>query len=131
MSSRAVSVKKSMIQNAVNQLQKSDFEVYNYNLPDIELCFELLARHQSHAFPSLLLKFCENIDRLKPHTTQELKLLSHIISAMPVLIGRKNRRDNLQDNIVYERENLIAINDVTFKKIINSPEYPLALAKRG
>ena len=110
-------------------LQQADYSVYNNISSELEMCFELFARHSN--VPSLLIKLVENIDIIKPYFIHELKLLSKFLRALPIIIGIENRHDLLKDNCLFMRKGLISINMNTFSHIISNNQLPLAIAKKG
>jgi len=112
-------------------LQQADYSVYNNISSELEMCFELFARHYSPNVPSLLIKLVENIDIIKPYFIHELKLLSKFLSALPMIIGIENRHDLLRDDCLFIRKGLISINMNTFSRIISNNQLPLAIAKKG
>jgi putative transcriptional regulator len=120
---------------AVNQtveiLQQSNYEVYQNLYPQLEMCFELYAHHPSNQFSDLIIKFIQNIDNIKPYYIHELKLVSRLFAALPLIIGDANRRDQLEDNSVYKRNNIISVNVNTFGNIIHNSKLALSIAKKG
>ncbi len=91
-------------------------------------CFDIVARK---GLSLLLLKVHENIDALKEDNGKELKILSRMLSASPIVIGDKTRKEIVQDCFVYERQGLPAINTDTFEWFITENIFPLVLARRG
>jgi predicted transcriptional regulator len=53
------------------------------------------------------------------------------MAAIPIIIGIDNRRSKLSDDSLFIRDDLISLNISTFKKVVNSPQLPLAIAKQG
>jgi predicted transcriptional regulator len=97
----------------------------------VELCFEILARHNSMKYPNLLIKVVENIDSVRPHFLAELKIVSRILEALPIIVGMNNRHGELENGCIYLRNGLIALNLPTLMKIVEEPTLPLAIAKQG
>ena len=128
MSSTTVTVNKD---RTTRVLQQADYSVYNNISSELEMCFELFARHHTPSIPSLLIKLVENIDIIKPYFIHELKLLSRFLSALPLIIGIENRHDLLKDDCLFIRKGLISINMDTFTRIISNNQLPLAIAKKG
>lgn len=120
-----------VLEKVVEILQRDNYRVFQTIPCDIDFCFELLADHTLQQNPTLLIKIIENIDNIKSAFIQELKLLASLLSALPILLASDNRRDPLQDNVIYNRKDLIAINLRTFENIIKYPILPLAIAKKG
>lgn len=120
-----------MLRNAVGVLNQQNYQVYLTAQPELELCFELIAEHLTRTAPSLVIKIIENIDSIKPQFIHELKLIAGLLAAVPLLLANENRRAKLEDNVIYSRENLIAINYQTFSNVMKTPKLPLAIAKQG
>lgn len=119
-----------IVEQTVQILLNSNYQVIEY--PEkMDLCFELIARHVSGEVPNLIIKIVENIDNIKNYYINELKIVSHLIHAFPIIIGLRNRRDFLADGTIYLRDNLISINLSTLTKVIQNPIIPLAIAKQG
>lgn len=91
-------------------------------------CFDIVARKGESL---LLLKVHENIDALKEETSKELKILSKMLSASPLIIGNRTRKEEVPEWFVYERQGLPAINAETFKRFITEQVFPLVFARRG
>ncbi|WP_371806648.1 helix-turn-helix domain-containing protein [Candidatus Lokiarchaeum ossiferum] len=121
--------------NSMGFLKEAGYDVFVNIYSGMEMCFEIIARHKSKSeyAPNLLIKIIENIDSIKPHIVNEIKLVSRLMAAIPLLIAVKNRHTLLEDDSIYIRKDLIAINLYTFHKIIQSPQIPMALAfaKKG
>lgn len=119
-----------ILQISIQMLKEANYHVFEYHT-GLDLCFEILARHDSPHSPNLLIKVVENIDNVRPHYINELKIVSRIIEALPLLISIRNRHSDLENNSLYMRNGLIALNIYTFSQIIQQPRLPLAIAKQG
>ena len=120
-----------VLNQTVEVLQATNYEVFQNADLSSHSCFELLTRHRVEPGPQLLIKIIQNIDNIKPFLVNEIKLMSYLLSALPIVIGLENRRNKLEDNSIYFRKNLMAINPSTFQRIIHTPQLPLAIAKKG
>jgi predicted transcriptional regulator len=120
-----------VLEKAVDLLHQSNYRVYQIVHPDADFCFEFIAEHVTHQNPSLIVKIIDNIDNIKPPYIHEIKLLAHLVHALPILLANQNRRDPLEDNVVYSRKDILAINIKTFENILKTPQLPLAIAKQG
>ncbi len=108
-------------------LETAGFNVFT-NFKFRNFCFDIIARRENNL---LILKVIQNIDRLKPAQTEELKFLTHILQATPIIIAERNRRDPLEDDTIYRRDEIIAINYKTFQNLIQFDRNPHIIAKRG
>ena len=79
----------------------------------------------------LLLKTFQNIDSINERNAYEMKQLSNIFLASPIIIGEKSRNGYLEEGVIYERYDIPAIGFDTLKNMILYNEYPEILADRG
>ena len=98
------------------------------NLKFRTFCFDIIARKDNNL---VIIKIAPNIDRLKSIQIDELKFLAHILQATPIIIGEKNRRDPLEDDTIYKRDDVVVLNVNTFQNLIVYNENPHIIAKRG
>ncbi len=91
-------------------------------------CFDMIARRK---LLLLLMKVLVNIDSVNETHVEEIKKISDVFLASPVLVGVKTRSYALEDNVVYERHGIPAVSVETFKNMIINGEYPEVLADRG
>ncbi|MFX1501086.1 MAG: helix-turn-helix domain-containing protein, partial [Promethearchaeota archaeon] len=99
----------------------------NFAAKKNKFCFDLLVKKDDLVFS---VKIFPNIDNLNPNIIQDIKSLSTILKSKPLLIGIRNRYQNLEDNTIYIREDLPFITLNTFENILNN-NYPHILARRG
>ncbi len=120
-----------MLENYIQQiellLQKANFETLTFESKQ-KYCFDLLVKR---ADSILLIKVFTNIDNLNEYIINGIKTLSSLLKSKPILIGIKNRYQNLEDDTIYIREDLPFINLKTFEKIISVQNFPYILARRG
>lgn len=69
--------------------------------------FDIIARKNNDL---VLLKVLFNIDGLKEETANEMKNLASYLNSSILVIGSKTRNQELEDNVVYTRYNIISIN---------------------
>ena len=79
----------------------------------------------------LLLKTFQNIYSINERNAYEMKQLSNIFLASPIIIGEKSRNGYLEEGVIYERYDIPAIGFDTLKNMILYNEYPEILADRG
>jgi putative transcriptional regulator len=91
-------------------------------------CFDIVARKGLNL---LLLKVHENVDAVSEENSKELKILSRMLLASPMIIGNKTRKEIVQSGLVYERQGLPAVSPETFERFINESVLPLVFARRG
>lgn len=86
-------------------------------------CFDLLARKQSKI---LLIKVLEDANAVSKEHVEEMNMVSSYIGAVPVIIAEK-AGNKLEDNVLYTRFNLYALNFITF---VNSIKNKFPFVKR-
>jgi predicted transcriptional regulator len=120
---------QSLSTHVLRILKEANYGVFENLYSELEMCFEILARNDTDKrSPKLLIKIVDNIDTIKKHVFNELKLLSQLTKSIPLIVGMKNRHSLLEDDGIYLRQDIITVNLHTFSTIIRSPKIPLALA---
>ncbi len=119
--------RREIIQDIKNILLRAGYRV-SVNTDLRPSCFDIVARRGESL---LLLKVHENIDAFKEDAGRELKILSKMLSASPIIIGERTRKEPVQDWFLYERHGLPAINTESFERFIEKNIFPIVFAKRG
>ena len=112
-------------------LKKANFETFmldNYCNKKNKFCFDLLVKKNDLIFS---VKVFSNIDNISTEIVNDIKSLSTLLKSKPLLIGIKNRYNELEDNTIYIREGLPFITLATLENIIDKGLYPYILARRG
>ena len=112
-------------------LKKANFEVFmldNFCNKKNKFCFDLLVKKNDLIFS---VKVFTNIDNISAEIVNDIKSLSTLLKSKPLLIGIKNRYNELEDNTIYIRDELPFITLATLENIINKDLYPYILARRG
>ena len=112
-------------------LKKANFETFrldNFFNKKNKFCFDLLVKKNDIIFS---VKVFQNIDNLNTEIINDIKSLSTLLKSKPLLIGIKNRYNELEDNTIYIREDLPFITLATLENIIDKGLYPYILARRG
>ncbi|MCD6164941.1 MAG: transcriptional regulator [Candidatus Odinarchaeota archaeon] len=91
-------------------------------------CFDLVARKNEIL---LFVKVLYNVDSLQQEHAKELKLLSLIFSASPLVVGEKSGHTALEDGVVYERYGIPVININSLIYALIEGKFPIVIAKRG
>ncbi|MHA1594509.1 MAG: transcriptional regulator [Candidatus Baldrarchaeia archaeon] len=91
-------------------------------------CFDIAARKGSLL---ALIKVLINIDALSANHARELKYISYLLSASPLLIGERAGKEPMEEGVVYERYGIPAINPFTLYNILIRSLLPVIYAKRG
>jgi len=112
-------------------LKKANFETFmldNFCNKKNKFCFDLLVKKNDLIFS---VKVFTNIDNINAEIVNDIKSLSTLLKSKPLLIGIKNRYNELEDNTIYIREGLPFITLTTLENIIEKGLYPYILARRG
>ncbi len=118
--------KHSIVLETRDFLEREDFSV---SLSDSKTtCFDLLARRRSFV---LMIKILSNIDSITLELACDLKSLSTIFGACPLLIGRRTRSYELQDGVLHNRYGINTVTVKTFSDIICEELLPLVISSRG
>ena len=109
------------------------FEQLKFNLSTPLLgcggCFDLIAKKRALL---LLVKILENIDNLREEQAFELRKLSHMLVALPLIIGHRVRKDlDIEDGVIYSRYEIPAISYPTLLNLLVQHIPPLIYAYRG
>jgi len=79
----------------------------------------------------LLCKILQNIDGLTEETANEMRSLAEILGGTPLVIGDKTRDQLLEDNVIYMRYKITAVNIQTFYDYFIEEVMPLVSASPG
>lgn len=117
----------ALIESVVKILQKA-----NFNVADLAetkpRCFDIVARKDDVV---LLIKVLYNVDSLKPEAAEEMKKLTKILQASPLVIGERFKFDFLERGVVYTRYGLPVINLATFYDFIVEGIHPYVYSAPG
>ncbi|RLG21189.1 hypothetical protein DRN74_02875 [Candidatus Micrarchaeota archaeon] len=112
-----------LIQKVVNILDDNDFDILTY----FSSCVDIAAQKKRL---KLLIKVLENIDAMKKEQADDLKKLSAVLYAYPLLIGDHSKKEKLQNGVLYERYNISCLNPETFEETLTGA-YPEKTYNRG
>jgi len=122
---------ETLLEKIDSLLKNANFETFildNFTDKKNKFCFDLLVKKNDNIFS---VKVFPNIDNLNADIIDNIKSLSLILKSKPLLIGIRNRYQDLEDNTIYIREGLPFITLATLENIINKDLYPYVLARRG
>ncbi|MBD3197835.1 MAG: helix-turn-helix domain-containing protein [Candidatus Lokiarchaeota archaeon] len=122
---------EKLIAKINNLLKEKGFETFLFDFPQSSrsnYCYDLIVKKGKSVF---IVKVFSNIDNINDEIIQGIKVLSTLFNSKPILIGIKNRYQNLEDNTIYIREELPFITIRTLKRILSKNLYPHVLARRG
>ena len=122
---------ETLLEKIDSLLKNANFETFildNFTDKKNKFCFDLLVKKNDNIFS---VKIFPNIDNLNADIIDNIKSLSLLLKSKPLLIGIRNRYQELEDNTIYIREGLPFITLATLENIINKDLYPYVLARRG
>jgi putative transcriptional regulator len=111
-----------MIEKLKQGLEKRDFEV----LPVWGMGFDLIARRKG----TYIIKYSENINSIKAAGAHKIKKIAGFLKSFAVIVGSKINDELMDDNVVYHRYGIPALNETTFYSILDG-EMPRAVSGRG
>lgn len=120
-----------IIDKAASILKGANFEIFvldNISNKKNKFCFDILVKKENLVFS---VKVFPNIDNLNPGIINDVKSLSLLLKSKPILIGIRNRYQELEDNKIYIRERLPFITLKTLENILKRQHYPHVLSRRG
>ena len=89
--------------------------------------FDIIAKNGKN---TLLIKALANVEGLSRERAEELKQLSHILSATPLVVSERMKNSLLQDDVVYDRYGVYVTNLPTFTEILAEIK-PKVYSRRG
>jgi len=121
----------TILERIDNLLTKNNYETFlldNFTDKKNKFCFDLLVKKNDNIFS---VKIFKNIDNLSADIIDDIKSLSLLLKSKPLLIGIRNRYQELEDNTIYIREGLPFITLTTLENLVSKDLYPHILARRG
>ena len=121
----------TILERIDNLLKDANFETFildNFTNKKNKFCFDLLVKKNDNVFS---VKIFPNIDNLNADIIEDIKSLSLLLKSKPILIGIRNRYQELEDNTIYIREGLPFIALTTLENLVNKELYPYIMARRG
>lgn len=103
-------------------LDKGGFEYCRY-----DGCFDIAATRDF----TLFLKILGNVDSFQESQATNLKILSRDFNATVAIVGVHTRRENLENNILYERFEIPTFTTATLENIVVNDMFPFLYRFRG
>lgn len=120
--------KRSELYDCVTEtLRRSNFEISERCVLR-STCFDIFARKEVLL---LLIKILTNIDSMNQCSAREMRWIASILSASPLVIGRRTRVAEMEEGLVYERFGVPAINPETMESILVNNIFPIIFSSRG
>lgn len=114
----------------LKQEVKDILDEAHYRYSEYAGCFDIVASRRGR-FSPLLLKVLTNVDSLQFSQANNLKILSKNLDASAMLVGLHSRREQLGDNIIYERFEITTLTPKTLENILLLNELPSLYQFRG
>jgi len=115
------------IDNVEDTLLGGGFMVSVRCLED-KICFNLAAKK---GLKLLLVKCVENLLAVRKQAVSELKLISHHLTASPIIIALNNSGGRMGDDAIYTRHGVSAITNKTLLDAVTNNRFPIVEAKPG
>ncbi|MDV3103725.1 transcriptional regulator [Thermococcus waiotapuensis] len=107
------------------------FRAAGFKTAHIELresCFDIVA---GRLFFLLFVKVVGNIDTVSEEQASDLKRLSKVFGASPLIVGLRTKGGELEEGVVYERFGINALRPETLYQVLLEGELPVIFAERG
>ncbi len=117
-------MKARILERVLNLLLDVGYEVLN--CMGIRSCFDIIAKKE-HIF---LIKILTNVEAINNKSATELKNISKIISAVPLIVGERTKNTKLISGVIYARYGISVINTKTLEEILKE-QFPLIYSVRG
>ena len=108
----------------IDTFLSENYQVQQYRS---DFCFQFMALKHIN----LLIKMSYNIDAIRQYILNQLRLISKLLPSLPLIIGEKNKTASLEDDNIYLRGNIFAMNFNTFRKILSESAFSYIYAQRG
>lgn len=124
----------NIVEDVESTFNNSGFDTIRCDTAVPRCCFDVfayrIAKRFHHAF---ITKVIKNIDGLNRKHIIEMKAISHFLDALPIVIGERNRHNDLAENTIYFRmkKQITAINRDTLKNMLVEDNQPYMMATRG
>ena len=120
-----------VIDEIINLLRELGYNVLSMGLIDpqywVKSSFDIAARKEA----LLMIKIVLNIDKISAELIEDLKLITYFFNGTPLVIGRETRKEQLRNDVVYERRGIPAMNLETFKRLLQNNEIHVISRKGG
>ncbi len=100
---------------------------HDYIFQEWSGCFDLVARRKDNI---CLLKILDNVDSIQETQANNLKMLSHNMSAFTAIVGTHTRREILENDVIYERYGISTMTSSTFSNVLDD-KIPNVYRTRG
>lgn len=117
-------MKPELVRDVIRILSNEEFQLSDCS--SIRSCFDILAKKKH----TLLIKILSNIEGLSRINSYQLRKLSSLISAIPLVIGERMKAAPLSNGIIYSRYDLKVMNKDTLKEVV-SEHIPSTYSVRG
>ncbi len=122
---------ENILQSIETLFRKNNYEIiafHNLFYKRNKYSLDYIAKKNNLVY---LIKLFSNIDNINEATINNIILLCRLLNCKPILIGIKNRYQNLEDDTIYLREGLPFISSGTLSAIVNNNIYPSSLSRKG
>ncbi|HIH09546.1 MAG TPA: helix-turn-helix domain-containing protein [Candidatus Diapherotrites archaeon] len=106
--------RQDIIYRTIAALRNADYRITTFL--ESNTCFDIIAKSGGQ---TLLMKIYDNIDSIRKEQGAELKKLSRVINASPIIIGERTKVFGMADDTVYLRYSIPAVSAATFERLLD------------
>ncbi|HEX54782.1 MAG: hypothetical protein DRO94_01240 [Candidatus Altiarchaeales archaeon] len=117
-------MKSQLIDKVVKVLSNAGFQISDCS--ETRSCFNIIAKRDVLLF----IKIMKNVEGLTKETSIELRRISSLLSAIPLIISEYMKSVMLSDGVIYSRYGIHVMNLRTLERIIDE-ELPIIYSIRG
>jgi putative transcriptional regulator len=110
-----------LIEKIKRILEKSGFQYF-----ECSGCFDIIAKRKN----MMIIKVLANVDSFQMSQANNLKILAKSLNASACVIGLRTRREDLKDDIIYERFGIPTFTPDTLEGVVSN-NVPLVYRSRG
>ncbi len=119
-------MKEELLLELFSLLKTARFKVIDCS--KIHSCFDIFAKKDEII---LLIKVLANIEALDLKTSDDLRKVSVLISAIPLVVGDHMKNKKLEKGIIYSRHKINVLNLETLEGVLKGREFPKVYSIRG
>jgi len=108
-------MRRALLEKISALLKKNGFFVSTFF--DSNSCFDIIAKKNDSG--TVIVKALENIDAIRPGQASELERLAETFACSALIVGEKTKAFALQDNTVYSRYGIYAVNFCTLENFFS------------
>jgi putative transcriptional regulator len=120
---------EELVEEALSALRRVGFAVDVISYPPEERGFDIVAYREG--FRPLLVKVSENLKQVSKVELEDLRKSSRAYNVVSLLIASKSGSSNLEDDVIYEKQGILALTTRTLEKSFSTGEKPIVIHRKG